>query len=104
MRQPVIHQCPDGHYRRVIYGLGPYIADYPEQVLLAGIVSGWCFRYSSLGCSSPFFDLTVQLIGVQRIQRISMGPGYVGQRHIATRLCQTLALAKLGSRTGLFQR
>ncbi|KAJ6587718.1 hypothetical protein B0H10DRAFT_2333593 [Mycena sp. CBHHK59/15] len=32
----------DGHYRRVIYGLGPYIADYPEQVLLACTVQGWC--------------------------------------------------------------
>ena len=35
-------RCPDGHFRRVIYSLGPYIADYPEQVLLSGIVSGWC--------------------------------------------------------------
>ncbi|KAJ7200092.1 hypothetical protein GGX14DRAFT_536413 [Mycena pura] len=34
----------DGHYRRVIYGLGPYIADYPEQVLLACVVQGWCAR------------------------------------------------------------
>ncbi|THG94792.1 hypothetical protein EW026_g6745 [Hermanssonia centrifuga] len=30
-------QCPDGHYRYVLYCLGPYIADYPEQALLAGI-------------------------------------------------------------------
>ncbi|KAJ7061324.1 hypothetical protein C8F01DRAFT_1210312 [Mycena amicta] len=35
---------PDGHYRRVIFGLGPYIADYPEQVLLACVVQGWCAR------------------------------------------------------------
>ncbi|EGO04717.1 hypothetical protein SERLA73DRAFT_118614 [Serpula lacrymans var. lacrymans S7.3] len=28
--------------RQVIYGLGPYIADYPEQVLLVYIVQGWC--------------------------------------------------------------
>ncbi|KAF7351876.1 hypothetical protein MVEN_01149100 [Mycena venus] len=34
----------DGHYRRVIYGLGPYIADYPEHVLLACVVQGWCPR------------------------------------------------------------
>ncbi|KAJ6582258.1 hypothetical protein B0H19DRAFT_1207698 [Mycena capillaripes] len=34
----------DGHYRRVIYGLGPYIADYPEQVLLTCVVQGWCPR------------------------------------------------------------
>ena len=42
MTKPDIVMCPDGHYRRGVYTLGPYIADYPEQVLLAAIVSGWC--------------------------------------------------------------
>ena len=42
MTQPIIMQCPDGHFRRVVFELGPFIADYPEQVLLAGIVQGWC--------------------------------------------------------------
>lgn len=42
MSTPHITRCPDGHFRRVIYGLGPYIADYPEQVLASCIVSGWC--------------------------------------------------------------
>jgi hypothetical protein len=45
MTTPDILKCPDGHFRRAIYGLGPYIADYPEQALLAAIVSGWCVRY-----------------------------------------------------------
>ena len=36
--------CPDGDKRRVIFSLGPYIADYPEQVQLAGVVYGWCAR------------------------------------------------------------
>ncbi|KAF8885730.1 hypothetical protein CPB85DRAFT_1442063 [Mucidula mucida] len=40
MTTPVIRLCPDGHYRRIIYDLGGYIADYPEQVLLMCIVSG----------------------------------------------------------------
>jgi hypothetical protein len=44
MRTPEIVRCPDQHYRRVIYGFGPYIADYPEQVLLTCIVQGWCPR------------------------------------------------------------
>jgi hypothetical protein len=44
MSKPDIVKCPDGHYQRAIYALGPYIADYPEQVLLATIVSGWCTR------------------------------------------------------------
>lgn len=43
-----IVKCPDGQFRRVIYGFGPYIADYPEQVLLAGVVTGWCVRSAIL--------------------------------------------------------
>jgi Plavaka transposase len=42
MTKPEVVRCPDGHYRRAIHGLGPYIADYPEQALLACIVQGWC--------------------------------------------------------------
>ena len=42
MTKPWITQCGDGYLRCVIYRLGPYIADYPEQVLLARVVSGWC--------------------------------------------------------------
>lgn len=45
MLHPVVLRCPDGHYRRVIFDLAAYIADYPEQVSLAGIVSGWCPKY-----------------------------------------------------------
>ncbi|GBE87611.1 hypothetical protein SCP_1102880 [Sparassis crispa] len=45
MMTPEIMLCADGHYRHVVYGLGPYIADYPEQVLLACIVSGWCAKF-----------------------------------------------------------
>ena len=42
MKTPEVVRFPDGHFRKVIYGLGPYIADYPEQALLACIVQGWC--------------------------------------------------------------
>lgn len=42
MLKPVIMRCPDGHFRRVIFGIGPYVADYPEQALVACIVQGWC--------------------------------------------------------------
>jgi hypothetical protein len=42
MTKPEAIRCADGHFRRAIYGLGPYIADYPEQALLACIVQGWC--------------------------------------------------------------
>ncbi|KAF8122990.1 hypothetical protein EV363DRAFT_1455925 [Boletus edulis] len=42
MTMPEVVRFGDGHYRRVIYGLGPYIADYKEQVLLSCIVRNWC--------------------------------------------------------------
>ncbi|KAF8055570.1 hypothetical protein FPV67DRAFT_1435271 [Lyophyllum atratum] len=42
MSTPEVVRCPDGHLRRAFFGLGPYIADYPEQVWLAAIVQGWC--------------------------------------------------------------
>lgn len=44
MTKPEVTLCADGHYRRAIYGIGPYIGDYPEQVLLTCIVQGWCPR------------------------------------------------------------
>ncbi|KAJ6626686.1 hypothetical protein B0H10DRAFT_1941690 [Mycena sp. CBHHK59/15] len=34
MKKLHITQCADGHFRPAIYGLGPYITDYPEQALL----------------------------------------------------------------------
>ena len=54
MTRPRITRCADGHFRWVIYGLGPYIADYPEQCLLACVLSGWCPKY-------VLFNLTVRL-------------------------------------------
>lgn len=42
MTTPQVERYPDGHYRRTIFGLGAYIADYPEQVLLTCIVQNWC--------------------------------------------------------------
>jgi hypothetical protein len=45
MTTPIILPCPNGHLRRIIFGIGPYIADYPEQVLVSSVVSGWCPRY-----------------------------------------------------------
>ena len=48
MTKTRVTRCADCHFRRVIYGLGPYIADYPEQALLACIVQGWCARYVAM--------------------------------------------------------
>jgi len=45
MITPVVRKCPDGHFRRVIYDLIAFIVDYPEQVMVTGIVQGRCPRY-----------------------------------------------------------
>jgi hypothetical protein len=50
MIKPEVVCFPDGHFRKVIYGLGPYITDYPEQVLLGCIVQGWCPKYITVTC------------------------------------------------------
>ena len=42
MSTPAIYWCPDGHFCQVIFSIGPFIVDYPEQVMLAGIKQGWC--------------------------------------------------------------
>ncbi|KAG1874100.1 hypothetical protein C8R48DRAFT_745984 [Suillus tomentosus] len=44
MEKPEIVKCVDSHYRHAVYGLGPYIADYPEQLLLSCVVQNWCPR------------------------------------------------------------
>ena len=72
MTKPEVVLCPDGHFRRAVYSLGPYIADYPEQVWLAAIVQGWCPKY--VNCvmysftGSPFnrFNVSIQIIDVMR--------------------------------------
>ncbi|TFK96977.1 hypothetical protein BDV98DRAFT_514535, partial [Pterulicium gracile] len=42
MTEGVILKCPDGHYQRVVFCIGPYIADYPKQGLVTCTVSTWC--------------------------------------------------------------
>ncbi|KAI9452680.1 hypothetical protein BJY52DRAFT_1124162 [Lactarius psammicola] len=48
MTEAKVMKCPDGRFRRAIFSLGPYIADYPEQVWLTGIVSNWCPKCDAL--------------------------------------------------------
>jgi Plavaka transposase len=52
---PIVRICPDGHFRRVIYDMIAFIADYPEQVLLTNIVQDWCPR-----CTAMSDNLDVQ--------------------------------------------
>ncbi|KAG1849689.1 hypothetical protein DFJ58DRAFT_716906 [Suillus subalutaceus] len=69
MMTPEATRFRDGHYWRVIYGLGPYIVDYKEQVLLACIVRNWCPKCvanredldeDALPCSREFTEALVE--------------------------------------------
>ncbi|KAJ6563088.1 hypothetical protein DFH09DRAFT_1247611 [Mycena vulgaris] len=58
MTTSVVRRCPDGHFRRAIYDFGPFIADYPVQVMLAVIVQNWCAK-----CTALSTDLDGDLAG-----------------------------------------
>lgn len=71
MTTPELIQCPNSHWHHAIYGLRPYIANYPEQVFLAGIVQNWCPKYVSILC----YFLTahsLSMIGATQSQIILM--------------------------------
>ncbi|KAF8274535.1 hypothetical protein EI94DRAFT_1768740 [Lactarius quietus] len=48
MMEPKVMKCPDGQFHCIIFGVGPYILDYPKQVWLCGIVSNWCPKCDAL--------------------------------------------------------
>ncbi|KAF7288608.1 C2H2-type domain-containing protein [Mycena indigotica] len=76
MTVPVVRRCPDGHFRRVIYDFGPFIADYPEQVQLAGIVQGWCPKCTALAhdLDGPIGTTRSQALTEQHIQAFDGDP------------------------------
>jgi len=63
--------CFDDHFWWVIYSLGPYIADYPEQALLTCIVQGWCPQYNVFWYIFTIAYL-INFIDVLRSKMISM--------------------------------
>ncbi|KAG2030037.1 hypothetical protein BDR03DRAFT_936739 [Suillus americanus] len=56
MTVPEVVHFGDGHFQCVIYGLGPYIADYPEQVVLSCIVSNWSTKHFLSHFTDVFCD------------------------------------------------
>ncbi len=63
--QPEVAKFPDGHFWRIIWGIGPY--DYPEQVLLSCIVQGWCAQYVTF----PSLDSTMYQLCLPRCRAAS---------------------------------
>jgi hypothetical protein len=73
MTIPEVVLCPDGHFRLILWELGPYIADYPEQVLLCCIVQGWCPKY-------VFFQVVHYFYFVTFLLRCRASPGQLDNR------------------------
>ncbi|KAF8259050.1 hypothetical protein EI94DRAFT_1618197 [Lactarius quietus] len=65
MTTPELARTPDGHYCRIIYSIGPYIADYPEQALLARIIQGWC------PCCTAWTGDALNIVGEHRSQPLT---------------------------------
>ncbi|KAI9432304.1 hypothetical protein BJY52DRAFT_1132806 [Lactarius psammicola] len=84
MSTPEVTRTPDGHFRRVIYSIGPYIADYPEQALLACTVQGWCPRCTAhpnnldIGGERRSQELTKALVNVLDLGSLRDQYGIVG--------------------------
>jgi hypothetical protein len=72
MTEPVLMRCADGYFRCVIFELGPFIADYPEQVYLAGVVQGWCPK-------SVLMFRTLVVLRADHVIRCRAAPNDLGQ-------------------------
>ncbi|KAL4080767.1 hypothetical protein J3A83DRAFT_4355734 [Scleroderma citrinum] len=66
MEEPEVVKCPDGHLHRAVYGLGPYIADYPEQCLLSCIVQG-CDGPQSICCCHELSRAFIQSLTIKEL-------------------------------------
>ncbi|THH19362.1 hypothetical protein EW146_g1774 [Bondarzewia mesenterica] len=102
MTTPEVTRCPDGHFRRIIYGLGPYITDYPEQMYSTML---WD-EYGIVGNIMPFTssfpradihqllspDLLHQIIkGTFKDHLVSWVGEYLDIVHSATRAASIMA-------------
>lgn len=76
MEVPEVVVTPDNHYRRAIYGIGPYIADYQEQVLIAAVVSNWCVRYVAISYPTCRIRCSLVYLDVWHITKILKRKGH----------------------------
>jgi hypothetical protein len=97
MTVPEVTLFADGHYRRAIYGLGPYIADYPEQVLLACVVQGWCPRFACHFIVCPY--LIFDFADVRHAETTSMAKAAAELKTIQKCYSTCLTTAQFGTNT-----
>lgn len=64
MTTPQVLRCFDGHFRHVIFSIGPFIADYPERIYLSGARSKHAHLCPAFECELTF--LTIQMLRFPR--------------------------------------
>jgi hypothetical protein len=85
MMIPEVVQCPDHHFRHVLWGLAPYIADYQEQLIVACIVQYWCARYViDSDCSYTIISYSISFTGVEHYRIILMAQNHLIDVHAHT--------------------
>ena len=92
-KTPKVYKCPDRHFRCVVWGIGPYIADYPEQVLLACVVQGWCLKWVNI-LFHNVLSFTTLLPGARHVRIILI----VTSPNFCILMCSPKALSKNSKR------
>ena len=90
----------DGHYHCTVLGLSPYIADYPEQALLACIVQGWCTKYTVYCCWDGKQMLTASFRCVARSKKLD-GPCGWWMHELTAHLQQITSMMQLWDHYGI---
>ena len=83
MTKPEVVQCPDHHFRRVLWGLAPYIANYQEQLTVACIVQYWCVWYV-INLDYSYISYSILFTGVEHFQIILMAQNHLIDVHTHT--------------------
>ena len=100
MENYLVMHFGDGHYHCTVLGLSPYIADYPEQALLACIVQGWCTKYTVHCCWDGKQMLTASFRCVARSKKLD-GPCGWWMHELTAHLQQITSMMQLWDHYGI---
>ncbi|KAG2052553.1 hypothetical protein BDR06DRAFT_983099 [Suillus hirtellus] len=79
MSIPEVVQFSNGHFRCVLYGLSPYIANYPEQLILGCVIKNWCAKYQvTKGSFKDHFMALVEQYLEKEHGKASTAPPFTG--------------------------
>ena len=100
MSTPTVYRCPDGHFRRIAFGIGPFIADYPEQAMQVGIKQGWCPRLISF-FHYKRFKMTIALLRCTALPADIDGAAGIRQHGLTDALLDTFSSKLLWDEYGI---